>query len=281
MEATQRTPCSASIVHGHCATASLKAPLSSLLHTTLTNIFTSSSAYHFGIQNRTHLQIINSGHLRESKSIGNFVHCKRSASAIPAKSCMNSPCAPSSHLAYISTRSIAPTLQLSQMGANPLTSNDGWLDVDQSRKEHLKVSLSASYRHSGAVYSLPYNQVILHIIHSYLAASDGAFSGQTLPDRPDVPTLPVNVPDSSERPSVVQLATLSHGCQCLSYMSHKVIPYPTRTLSYEPPSLFLEPQPVSLIIIPAVHCQTLKVLPATVWSCFHLASFKSGRRVPL
>jgi hypothetical protein len=146
---------------------------------------------------------------------------------------------------------IAPTLQLSQMGANPSTLDDGWLDLEQSRKEHLKVSLNALYRHSGAVYSSPYNQVILHIVNSCLAAaSDGAFSGQALPDRLDAPTLPKNIPDFNERPSVVQPTTLSHGCQCLSYLSHKVIPYPTRTLPYEPPSLSLEPQPVGIIIIP-------------------------------
>ena len=70
---------------------------------------------------------------------------------------MNFPYAPSLHLAYFSTGAIAPTLQPSQMGANPLTLKYGWLDVDQSRKEHLKVSLSASYRHSVAVYPLLYN----------------------------------------------------------------------------------------------------------------------------
>ena len=168
---------------------------------------------------------------------------------------MNFPCAPSSHLAYISTGAVGPTLQLSDMGANPLTLNHGWLDVDQSRKEHLKVSLGASYRHSVAVYPLHYNQVILNIDNSCRAASDGAFSEQPLPDRPDAPTLPKHVPDSKERPSVVQPATLSHGCQRLSYSSHKVIPSPTRSVTYRD-ELFLDPQQVGLFMIPppAVRC---------------------------
>ena len=146
------------------------------------------------------------------------------------------------------TGDIAPTLQPSKTGMNLLTLNDGWLNLDQRKKEHFKVSLNAWYRHSDDAYSLPYDQVIfVNSRESGLASSDGAFSGQSFPDRPDPPRVPLpkNGPDSEL--SAVHPATLSHGCQCLSHLSHKAIPYPTQSIAYEP---FIDSQLVGPITVP-------------------------------
>ena len=145
-EATPRIPCSTSIVHGYYATASSKGPaflpITHHLDQHLHLIFSVSFRYieqdsppNHKLRPSSRIKVDWEPHLLQTKEY--HFH---------AENCMNFPCAPSLHLAYFSTGAIAPTLQLSQMGANPLTLKDGWLDVDQSRKEHLKVSLSASYR---------------------------------------------------------------------------------------------------------------------------------------
>lgn len=112
------------------------------------------------------------------------------------------------------------TLQLSEMTANPLRLNGGSLVLNESGKEHSKVSLNVLHRRSGAVCA--YSQVISYIVNPHLAAFDGAFSGQAFLGRPHATSLVRNVPDHKTRTSVVQSTSLSHDCQCqrLSYLSN-------------------------------------------------------------
>ena len=154
---------------------------------------------------------------------------------------------------HMSTSDIAATLHLSEMSANPLKLNDGSLVLNESAAEYSKVSRSVLDRRSGVVCA--YGQVISHIVNPYLAAFDGAFSGQAFPGGPDTPSLVRNVPDHNARLSVIQSRRLSHGCQCqgLSYLSHKAISYsghPTRSVTYDRTSRFIEPQRAGLLMIP-------------------------------
>ena len=81
-----------------------------------------------------------------------------------------------------------------------------------------------------------------------LAASDGAVSEQAIPGRSNTPSLAKNIPDP-----VVRSTSLSHGCQRqqFSYLATPYSGYPTRPVSYDPLSRFLEPQQVGPTTIPS------------------------------
>jgi hypothetical protein len=256
METPQGTPRSAVIVHRvttlhYLTTAPLNAPLQSqwplVTHHLGENFHPISSVPIITgtTQRGTHCKPLNSGPSSRftPPSFQNLVCDQRTTFVITAENCLYIPV---HHLrilhssVHMSTGDTAATLQLSEQSDDPLTLNDC-------------LPVLHEHRYLGAVPY--YHQVIRYIINMCLADSDGTFSRQEFPARPDAPSLVKSVLDlANERPSVVRTPSHSHGCQCqqLSCWSYKVIPYgayPTRSVSYNPPSRILEPQLVSLIMI--------------------------------
>ncbi|KAI9454302.1 hypothetical protein BJY52DRAFT_737812 [Lactarius psammicola] len=137
-------------------------------------------------------------------------------------------CVPSSHIAgHMSTGNTRTTLQPSGPAANTLNSNDDTPVRYDRGKERSNVSCDVLHRRLDAVCSWTYNQPFR--------------------SRPDTPSLANSVPDPDERPSVVQSASPSHGCQCqhLPYPSRRANPYSdysTRSVAYCPLSRFPVPR---------------------------------------